>query len=182
LGIKLELLEERMSAESRSASAGLVADAKALLRETVVAIRNVMGELRPQDLADYGLVAALHGMGRTFSRRTGIAIDTKGLDDAVHLPASVELAMYRIAQETLNNAGKYSRATAVRMRLGREAGPAVLDIRDDGIGFDRAKIEAKGETGWGLMIMRERAEAVGARFELEAKPEEGVCVRVTYSG
>jgi signal transduction histidine kinase len=183
LGIKLELLEEKMSAESRSASAGLVVDAKALLRETTVAIRYVMSELRPQDLADYGLVAALHGLSRTFSRRAGIAIDAKDLGDAVHLPASVELAMYRIAQETLNNAGKYSRANRVTMRLDREGGVTALEIRDDGIGFDRTQIEAKqGEAGWGLIIMRERAEAVGARFELEAKPEEGVRVRVTYSG
>lgn len=179
LGMKLELLDGGLSAESRAAVAGMIEDSKALLQETVAATRAVMGELRPQVLVDYGLVAALRAMASGFSRRTGIEAAVEGMDGANRLPQSVELAFFRIAQETLNNVGKHSRAHRVNLRYADSGALATLDIDDDGIGFDRGHPEA-ADAGWGLIIMRERAEAVGARFTLATNPGQGVRVRVAY--
>jgi len=181
LGMKLELLEGHLSAESSAAAAEVIEDSKALLQETVAAARAVMGELRPQVLVDYGLVAALRAMAGGFSRRTGIDAAVEGVDGANRLPQTVELAFFRIAQEALNNVGKHSRARRVSMRYAESGGLATLDIDDDGIGFDRGQPEANAaDAGWGLIIMRERAEAVGARFTLATNPGQGVRVRVAY--
>jgi PAS domain S-box-containing protein len=180
LGIRLELLENGMSAESRAACAAVIEDCKALLQETVDATRAVMGELRPQVLVDYGLVAALRAMASGFARRTGIHATVHGADGAKRLAHTVELAMFRIAQEALNNVGKHSRAKSVAMRYATQNGIATLEIHDDGIGFKSGRLEhAAADSGWGLIIMRERAEVVGARLTLEANPGRGVHVRVS---
>jgi PAS domain S-box-containing protein len=181
LGMKLELLDGHLSAQSPAAVGGLIEDSKALLQETVAAARAVMGELRPQVLVDYGLVAALRAMAGGFSRRTGIDAAVEGVDGANRLPQTVELAFFRIAQEALNNIGKHSRARSVSMRYAESGGLVTLDIDDDGIGFDRGQPEENAaDAGWGLIIMRERAEAVGARFSLATNPGQGVRVRVAY--
>lgn len=181
LGIKLELLESGMSPESRAVAAGVIEDCKTLLQETVAATRAVMGELRPQVLVDYGLVAALRAMASGFTRRTGISTTVQEADGVTRLPHSIELAMFRIAQETLNNVGKHSHAKRVELRYATRAGVATLDIHDDGIGFEHGHLEhSASHSGWGLIIMRERAEAVGARLTLEASPGRGVLVRVSY--
>lgn len=181
LGIKLELLESGLGVESASAASGVIEDSKVLLQETVAATRAVMGELRPQVLADYGLLAALRGMAAGFSRRTGIEVKVQGPDAASRLPQAVELAMFRIAQEALNNIGKHSRARRAQMRYAVMDGLATLDIVDDGVGFDRSRVESSADgSGWGLIIMRERAEAVGAHLTLQANPGRGVGVRIDY--
>jgi signal transduction histidine kinase len=96
------------------------------------------------------------------------------------LAHTVELAMFRIAQEALNNVGKHSRAKSVAMRFATQYGIATLEIHDDGIGFKSGRLEhAAADSGWGLIIMRERAEVVGARLSLEANPGRGVHVRVS---
>lgn len=180
LGIRLELLESGMSAESRAACAAVIEDCKTLLQETVDATRAVMGELRPQVLVDYGLVAALRVMASGFARRTGIHTTVQEADGAKRLPHTVELAMFRIAQEALNNVGKHSRAKRVEMRYATQDGVAALEIHDDGIGFRGGHLEhAAADSGWGLIIMRERAEVVGARLTLETNPGRGVHVRVS---
>jgi len=119
-------------------------------------------------------------MAGGFSRRTGIEATVEGMDGAIQLPQTVELAFFRIAQEALNNVGKHSRAHRVSMRYAESGGLATLEIDDDGIGFDRENAEANAATGWGLIITRERAEAAGARFSLETGPGRGVRVRVAY--
>ena len=181
LGINLELLEGSLNAESATAASGVIEDSKVLLRETVATTRAVMGELRPQVLADYGLLAALRGMAAGFSGRTGIEVKVLGPDAATRLPRAVELALFRIAQEALNNVGKHSHARSVELRCAETGGLATLEIFDDGIGFDRERVEpSTDDSGWGLIIMRERAEAVGAHFVLEASPGRGVRLRVEY--
>jgi PAS domain S-box-containing protein len=180
LGIRLELLESGMSAESRAACAAVIEDCKTLLQETVDATRAVMGELRPQVLVDYGLVAALRVMASGFARRTGIHTTVQEADGAKRLPHTVELAMFRIAQEALNNVGKHSRAKRVEMQYATQDGVALLEIHDDGIGFRSGHLDhAAADSGWGLIIMRERAEVVGARLTLETNPGRGVHVRVS---
>ncbi|MGH8707570.1 MAG: PAS domain-containing sensor histidine kinase, partial [Burkholderiales bacterium] len=181
LGIRLELLESGLNQESRTMAAGLIEDCKSLLQETVAATRSVMGELRPQVLVDYGLVAALRAMASGFARRTAIHSTVQEAGTAGRLPHTVELAMFRIAQEALNNVGKHSRAKRVEIRYETQAGVAALDIYDDGIGFERGRLEQSATgTGWGLIIMRERAEAAGAHFTLETNPGRGVRLRVSY--
>jgi signal transduction histidine kinase len=139
-----------------------------------------MAELRPHTLDEYGLPAALRALAAGFSQRTGIQVAFQGDSARTELPKPVDLAMFRIAQEALNNIAKHSSADRVEIAIQRHNGHAVLSVQDNGVGFDPKVTVATGESGWGLMIMRERAEAVGARFSLKAEPNMGVKVQVEY--
>ena len=96
-------------------------------------------------------------------------------------PKPVDLALFRIAQEALNNVAKHSNAHRVEIAIRRTNGCATLSVSDDGIGFDPKQIDTPSrDAGLGLLIMRERAEAVGAQFSLKADPNAGVQVLVEY--
>jgi two-component system, NarL family, sensor histidine kinase UhpB len=134
-------------------------------------------ELRPTALDDLGLRAALTNYVQAWSNRTGIParLHTSGLLDD-RLAPDVETTLYRIAQEALNNAAKYSRAGHVEVILERRHDSVLLVVEDDGIGF-----EADGNVkrqGFGLVGMRERAALVGGNVEIESAPGQGTTVLV----
>src|SRR6266480_3354794 len=181
LGINLSIVASGLPAGSKPELAGRLEECSSLVEGTVDAMRNVMAELRPHALDDYGLPAALRSLATGFSRRTGIHVAFEGDAPAADLPKPVDLAMFRIAQEALNNVAKHSNAQRVEIAIRRANGLATLSVRDDGIGFDPKRLERSNrEAGWGLLIMRERAEAVGAQFSLRAGLHAGVQVLVEY--
>jgi PAS domain S-box-containing protein len=181
LGINLSLVASGLPAGSKPELAGRLEECSSLVEGTVDAMRNVMAELRPHALDDYGLPAALRSLATGFSRRTGIKVAFKGDAPGADLPKPVDLAMFRIAQEALNNVAKHANAQRVEIAIRRANGLATLSVRDNGIGFDPNRIESSNrEAGWGLLIMRERAEAVGAQFSLKAGLNTGVQVLVEY--
>jgi len=181
LGINLSIVASGLPAGSKPELARRLEECGSLVEGTVDAMRNVMAELRPHALDDYGLPAALRSLATGFSRRTGIHVAFEGDAPAADLPKPVDLAMFRIAQEALNNVAKHSNAKRVEIAIRRANGLATLSVRDNGIGFDPKRIERSNrEAGWGLLIMRERAEAVGAQFSLKAGLRTGVQVLVEY--
>jgi signal transduction histidine kinase len=174
LGLNLRVIASELNLESGQAVVARMEDCMRLVEDTVGAMRDVMGELRPQALDDYGLLAALRAHVAAFIARTGIHVAVEEAGGPVGVAKEAELALFRIAQEALNNVAKHSKATAVRVSFGGSDGAAVLALSDDGVGFD----PAQGGAGWGLIIMRERAESIGARFALEAAPGRGVRIAV----
>jgi len=181
LGINLSIVGGGLPAGSKPELKVRLEDCNALVEGTVDAMRDVMAELRPHALDDYGLPAALRSLATGFSRRTGIQVAFEKEGRGADLPKPVDLAMFRIAQEALNNVAKHANAKRVEIAIRRGNGSAVLSVRDNGVGFDPKSIDSpRAEAGWGLLIMRERAEAVGAQFTLKAGPESGVEVLVEY--
>jgi len=181
LGLNLSIVASGLTAEDYPELAARLEESSLLVQGTVDAMRNVMAELRPHALDDYGLPAALRTLAASFSRRTGIQVAFQGDAPVTSLPKPVDLAMFRIAQEALNNVAKHSNADHVEIAVKRTNGLATLSVRDNGVGFDPRRIGASDSgAGWGLLIMRERAEAVGADFSLRAEPDAGVQVLVEY--
>jgi PAS domain S-box-containing protein len=164
------------------ADAGIVArldDSLALLDATVDSIRGVMSELRPAVLDDYGLAAALHWYAEEFGRRSGIAATVTEREGTPRLAALVEGVLFRIAQEALTNVAKHAAAGKVQIGLGAQGGVLRLSVADDGRGFDASRVRPPTrQGGWGLMIMRERAESAGGRLHVESAPGNGTCVVV----
>jgi len=153
-------------------------DSVSLVDATLQSIENVMAELRPPLLDEYGLGAALGWYAEEFSRRTGIAVVLRdGKDAAADLRPEAAVALFRIAQEALNNVAKHAGAKQVRVELACEAEEIVLRVADDGAGFDPAAA-ARGKR-WGMNTMRERAEAAGGRLEVDSAPGEGTIVRAS---
>ncbi len=155
-----------------------IEDSVSLVDATLQSIENVMAELRPPLLDEYGLGAALGWYAEEFSRRTGIAVVLRdGKDAAANLRREAAVALFRIAQEALNNVAKHAGAKQVRVELACEAEEIVLRVADDGAGFDPAAA-ARGKR-WGMKTMRERAEAAGGRLEVDSAPGEGTIVRAS---
>ncbi|MGB5079690.1 MAG: PAS domain S-box protein, partial [Burkholderiales bacterium] len=179
LGLNLSIIAGGLPAEDYPELAARLEDSSALVAGTVDAMRNIMAELRPNALDDYGLAAALRSLAAGFSRRTGIQVTFDGDAPEGAMPKPVDLAMFRIAQEALNNVVKHAGASRVEIAFKRLNGRAALSVSDDGVGFD-PKRAGSAPAGWGLLIMRERAEAVGAEFSLKANPDAGVEVLVEY--
>jgi signal transduction histidine kinase len=171
LGMNLSIIAAHANREESADLSSRLQDSTSLIENTADAIRNVMGELRPQAIDEYGLVAPLRAFATGFASRTGIKVEVKGPSQEMRLPRTVELAMFRITQEALSNIAKHSKATRVDIELANAGGAAVLSIVDDGIGFDAGRMESvRPEGHWGLLIMRERAEAAGAKFSIESAP------------
>jgi PAS domain S-box-containing protein len=174
LGINLNILRGQLSPDVAAKAKTRLDDSLRLVEETTERIRDVMAELRPEVLDDYGLMAALRWYGERFSGRTGVSVVVRGEDFTQRLPASVETALFRIVQEALTNVAKHAQANEVAVTI-EEAGRLVrLTIADDGIGFDRAALQReRGRPRWGLMIMQERAEAAGGGLHVESEPGKG---------
>src|SRR5205814_5324251 len=141
-------------------------------------IESVVAELRPPLRDEYGLGAALGWYAEEFSRRTGIAVALRdGEEAAAGLRPGAAVALFRIAQEALNNVAKHAGARQVRIELAGEAEEIVMRVADDGAGFDPAAA-ARGKR-WGMKTMRERAEAAGGRLEVDSAPRDGTTVRAS---
>jgi PAS domain S-box-containing protein len=150
-------------------------DSLKLVDGTLQSIENVMADLRPALLDEYGLAAALAWYGEEYSRRTGIRVGVQA-GDVGSLRPEAAVALFRIAQEALNNAAKHSSAKRITVGLEERAGELVLSVSDDGNGFDPANAP-RGR--WGMTTMRERAEAAGGHLSVETALGNGTTVRAT---
>jgi PAS domain S-box-containing protein len=154
-------------------------DSLKLVEEAIECIRDVMVELRPAVLDDYGLVAALRWYAEQFAKRTGVATTVIEQGPPWRLSAAAEEAFFRISQEALANAAKYASAGKVTVTLGITPQAGSLTIADDGCGFDPSvRQQPAKDHGWGLMIMRERAAAVGAELSVESARGRGTRIIV----
>lgn len=137
-------------------------------------MRALIFELRPESLAQEGLIAAIEKQVASTRARYGVDVHAI-LAAEPDVPLPVKEALYRVAQEALHNVVKHARATRVEVFLGLADGVVVLDLRDDGRGFD-ANGEFPGHLG--LKSMRERVDVIGGSFVLESERGRGTHLRV----
>jgi signal transduction histidine kinase len=141
-------------------------------------LRRLSHELRPSILDDLGLPAALEFLTQGLSKRAKISIRVE-CDHECRFPLLVETSLYRIVQESLNNAVKHAHATEVLITLRCNTDAVGCSIRDNGVGFDAEKPSiGRGERGFGLGAMRERAEALGGALSVVSAPGMGTEVFV----
>jgi signal transduction histidine kinase len=150
------------------------------LQETASAalaeMRALIFQLRPPGLSEQGLIATLQQHVAMLRRREGLTIDlfvTGEERDA----RGIEQAMYRIAQEALNNVVKHAGACQVEVALDLQPEQIIMSIVDDGRGFDQAASNGNGRH-LGLVSMRERASELGGRLEIQSMPGAGTHIRV----
>jgi signal transduction histidine kinase len=138
-------------------------------------MRALIFELRPGNLENDGLLAALRTHAAALQGRIGLPIVVTS-DVTDRLPLALEEVLYRISQEALHNVVKHAGARQVELTLQRRGGAVVLRIRDDGKGFDQTTVP---DGHLGLAGMRARADKIGASFEVESRPGHGTTVGVT---
>lgn len=137
-------------------------------------MRALIFELRPESLEREGLVAALSRQAAALRARYRLQVHTD-LCEEPPLPFDAKEAFYRIAQEALHNVAKHAQASRVDIQLCRRQGEIVLELADDGVGFD-PQAEYSGHMG--LNSMRERAAQIGGMLEVESQAGQGSVVRL----
>jgi two-component system sensor histidine kinase UhpB len=152
-------------------------EAKERVRRALEEVRRISSELRPEMLEQLGLVSALTELTRTFGHVSGIQVQRDFDPSLPKLTPETELAVYRIAQESLTNVARHANASRVTIALTRGHGSVVLRVADDGHGFEGSLPEEHG----GLRSMRERALLVGGALAINESPRGGVQVRLEIS-
>lgn len=147
-----------------------------LTRGALAEMRTLLLELRPATLVDMSLNDLLHQLAEGIAARSRIDIEVKAIGDAM-LTEDVKIALYRIAQEALNNVAKHSKATMANVTLNYSANNAELCISDNGTGFD---ITANRAQHLGLRIMAERAEEIQASLKIDTTTQQGTEVTVFW--
>ena len=178
LSLNLNIIWSQLPAETATKIATRMDDSLKLVEETIEHIRDVMSELRPPVLDDYGLTAVLHWYAKQFSERTGITLAVHLEELSPRLPLQTETALFRIAQEALTNVCKYAQAKHVTLELEEIDGEVRLIIADDGVGFDPTAFRPEARPEWGLINMRERAQAIGGQLRMETSPGKGTSIIV----
>ncbi|EJL86592.1 histidine kinase [Polaromonas sp. CF318] len=143
-----------------------------ILNQAMALKRRIIDGLEPPLLLTQGLAKAVARLAQDFSSASGIGVTTSLAD--VALPASAQLAVYRLAEEALTNIGKYAGASRCSITL-LEAGDGVqVDVKDDGVGFNA---DTDQNFGHGLIGMRHRIEACGGTLIVESGPGSGTHLR-----
>jgi signal transduction histidine kinase len=138
-----------------------------------------MAQLRPPGLDELGLPAALRWHAAAFEARTGIAPAVSANETLPRPPPKVEDALLRIYLEALTNIAKHANARRVWVTLEARADKIVMGVADDGGGFDMTRPARRDEkSGWGLMIMYERAISIGAELRVDSTPGSGTRIEI----
>jgi signal transduction histidine kinase len=189
IGAMLELTsgEHRLAAGQPGAAADAMASARVILAEVETELRRVVHDLHPPILDGLGLPAALRDVAERFSAFSHVTCRVEIEGRPARLPPDVEIGLYRIVQEALQNVAVHAHARTVTLRLAfeREAGAATLRIDDDGCGFDVAGVASltegapgDGRHHLGLESMRRRVESLAGHWQLRSDPTAGTSIRV----
>jgi two-component system sensor histidine kinase DegS len=149
-----------------------------LLRRELGDVRTFISELRPPRLTELGLNGAIIDAVEQMRTLTGLPVGTSLEADAEILTPGEQTVVLRVAQEALQNVRKHAAASTVSVATRLEGADWVVEVRDDGRGFDPGAVAAPGGRNYGLQFMRERAELIGARLDVRSRPDGGTVVRL----
>ena len=175
-GLIAEVLPRLWEREPEEARRSLE-DLRRLTRGALAEMRALLVEMRPSALTDTDLGDLLRLLSNAFTGRTNIPVALTVTGEGM-LPAEVQVAIYRVCQEALNNVAKHAGASLVEISLKHEAGAIELSLRDNGRGFDP---ERTTSGHYGLSMMHERAEGVGARLSITSQTGHGTELTIRWT-
>jgi two-component system sensor histidine kinase DegS len=174
---QVEYIERVIDTDQRAARTEL-RFLRDLLRRELGSVRTFISQLRPPVLDELGLDGAISDAIGRLTALTGLAISADLTAPPERLTGTQQTVVLRILQEALQNVRKHGAASAVTVATAIDDDAWVLTVRDDGRGFDVGAVAARGRRNFGLQFMRERAELIGARFEVHSRPDGGTLVRL----
>lgn len=177
--IKIDLAATVAQVEARPGGMAALNSARTLADQAIESTRRIISDLRPQILDDLGLVPALQLLASQFEQRTAIACALDADEEALEglLSPQVSTALFRIVQEALNNAARYSRAKRVAIALSAQPPGLTLQVSDNGIGMPPAEQQRPGAVG--LIGMHERARLLQGSLDVGPATPHGTVVRVS---
>jgi two-component system sensor histidine kinase DegS len=171
----LERVADRAPSEVRQTLKTELASLRTQFKQSLDSVRAMIYDLRPPELTELGLAEAMRNYTAEWESRCGIKVvgtlETKETD----LSPALELAVYRILQEALQNVHKHAQANTVGVAWQRSSQSWALHVTDDGVGFDLVKTARRAKSV-GLLAMRERAELIGASLQIQSLPGKGTAV------
>ena len=167
---------ERVIVEDPNVAAHELELLGARLRRELGDVRGFISQLRPPLLAELGLAGSIGDAVETFTALSGIPVVTDIGGGGEGLNEAAQTVALRIVQEALQNIRKHAASESVSVATRIEGSDWVLEVRDDGRGFDVGSMAARGRRNFGLQFMRERAELIGARFDVGSRPNGGTIV------
>jgi signal transduction histidine kinase len=179
--VHLASLEQESSSASSVDSSPQLQEIAALTEQTIDNLRRLTRAMRPAYLDDLGLVPALEMLARETGQSSTLQIEFHHQGIERRLSASNELALYRMAQEALNNITRHAQAKAGSLTISFMPQAVILMVKDDGVGFNVPANPAAyaGRGHYGLVGLHERAELMGADLEITSAPGKGTLVKVT---
>jgi signal transduction histidine kinase len=147
-----------------------------LTRGALAEMRALLLELRPAAMAETQLAELLRQLTQAFIGRTRIPVTLTANGNAL-LPPKVQMMLYRITQEALNNTARHANASHAEVTLQCQADMAIIQIRDDGRGFQIDNVPADH---LGLGIIHERAASIGAKLKIESEIGHGTSIEITW--
>ena len=179
MGLERKLNSMKEGSSSREIK---IEDSISNLQRNIEELRRIMNNLHPSVLDDLGLFPAISWFCREFrSVYSGIRVEEKIAIQESEVPKFLNIVIFRILQEALNNTAKHSKANLIRVFLAKEDGSIQLVIEDNGQGFDLAEIDSvKGTRGLGLGSMKERVDLSGGVFDIVSHPGEGTTIQARW--
>jgi PAS domain S-box-containing protein len=174
--IKIDLISLAHEFPSETPHAKRIESIANEVDQTIKSVRRISTELRPGILDDLGLIAAVEWAAEEFETRTGTRCRLDLLENDRTIDSDRATAVFRILQETLTNVARHANATHVDVRLLKEAGSVILEVRDNGRGATEEQLSASASLG--IRGMRERALLLDGELTIQGLPDEGTTVRV----
>jgi two-component system sensor histidine kinase UhpB len=180
--IHLEHIESSLPTENGDLRARL-ASSRDIATRTLEELRKLVYGLRPTMLDDLGLVPAIRWYARSSLEASGAKLNFEEAQEIGRLDPRLETALFRIAQEAVNNIVRHAQASTVRIALCLDSGDVCLQVEDDGRGFDVRRIseQALPQRRLGLLGMKERVDLVGGRMMVDSAPGRGTRLEVRVS-
>jgi signal transduction histidine kinase len=178
IGAKLELksARERLSTDDRAAAEFSLLRVRDVLDRMERDLRQIVYDLRPPTLDALGLPPSLRSYAERFQQYAGIACEVRAEGVPYRLPADMEIGIYRIMQEALQNVSAHAQATRAEVLITFSAEAVSLVITDDGQGFDLVAVQKNHIGHLGVMGMQERAESLGGQLAIQSSPGCGTQV------
>lgn len=180
IGQRIELIRDDLTNQSAAASQQQLTDLRGMVTETIDGIRQYSRDLRPLTLEDLGLIPALHYLLNRLNQDTGAEVDLHTEGEVMGLSQDLEVTIFRLVQESLNNIRKHAEASHVWVVVRFLPRQTILEIRDNGVGFvvpDNTTDLARNGS-FGLLGLEERAHLFGGDLSIQSALQQGTIVKV----
>ncbi|PWA12635.1 histidine kinase [Pueribacillus theae] len=173
--LRSELIEKKIQYKGTDAAIAEFRELRQLVRNSLQEVRRIIYDLRPMALDDFGLIPTLKKYINTVSENFGTEVTIQIIGQEKRLASNLEIALFRLAQEAVQNACKHAKASQIQVKVEFRDEQLTLLVKDNGIGFD---YNVKKENAFGLIGMNERVDLLEGKFMLESTPEKGTTILI----
>ena len=183
--VQLEICERLYGAGYQAEAFEGLTKLKGITQGSIAQLRHIIYDLNPMTLDDLGLVLTIKNGLNNLTKQTAIETEFVVLGTEVRLDNQVEMAVFRIIQESLNNCRKHANPTLIKVKLEFSGRHISAEVKDDGVGFDMSSISHKLRSGkhYGMLSMQSRTTVLGGLVQIQSEPGKGtrVLVRIPLS-